>query len=205
MTLPDPIAEIFTNPPWFELAANCVNLTSIVLATRNSIHTWWCGILGCTLLGYLFFESQLYADATLQLFFIGASALGWWQWLHHRGRRIDRPIARTTAKEYFLYLPTAAIVTLGYGWTLHSFTDAYAPYVDSLVLTLSVVAQLLLMSRRLETWIFWFAVNSIAIPLYASRDLWLTSAFYCLFWINAPVGFINWLRIRRAESVSKIS
>lgn len=202
MNLPEPLKELIATPPWFELAANVVNLTSIFLATRNSIHTWWCGILGCGLLGYLFFTSQLYADTTLQFFFISASAIGWWQWLHHRGKRIERPIGRTTVREYLIYIPLAALVTLGYGWALHRFTDAYAPYIDSLVLTLSVVAQLLLISRRLETWIFWFAVNSIAIPLYASRELWLTSAFYCLFWINAPFGFMNWRRIRQTTVIA---
>ena len=30
-----------------ELLANAVTTASIVLAGRNSIHTWWTGIIGC--------------------------------------------------------------------------------------------------------------------------------------------------------------
>ncbi|GAA5482181.1 nicotinamide riboside transporter PnuC [Haloferula sargassicola] len=186
--------EILHRPPWLEIIANGVNLVSIVLATRNSIHTWWTGIFGCALFGWLFFTSQLYADVTLQVFFIGTSACGWWHWLHHRGRRVERPVSRTSTRELAAIIPAGILAAGGYGWLLHRFTDAYAPFIDSSVLALSVAAQFLLMRRKLETWIFWFATNSLAVPLFASRGLWLTAFFYLLFWINAPIGFLRWRR-----------
>jgi nicotinamide mononucleotide transporter len=198
MTLPETLRELLRNPPWLEITANAVNLVSIALATRNSVHTWWTGILGCVLFAWLFFTGQLYADVTLQVFFIVTSVLGWWHWLHARGLRIERPVTRTTAAELSFTIPAGALAALGYGWLLHRFTNAYAPFLDSTVLALSVVAQLLLMRRKLETWIFWFVANSLAIPLFASRELWLTAFFYTLFWINAPLGFLRWRRTTQA-------
>ncbi len=52
---------------------------SIFLAGRNNIHSWWTGIVGCALFSVLFFESQLYADVALQLFFIVTCVIGWRQ------------------------------------------------------------------------------------------------------------------------------
>jgi nicotinamide mononucleotide transporter len=179
---------------WLEFAANLANLVSIFLATRNSVHTWWTGIVGCSLFTWLFCLSNLYADATLQLFFIGTSFLGWWQWLHCNGQPVERPLSRAQPRQLIWIIPAGIAATLLYGGMLHHFTNAYAPFIDSAVLTLSVIAQLLLMQRKLETWIFWFLANSIAIPLYASRELWLTAGFYVLFWFNAPIGFIRWHR-----------
>lgn len=190
------------NPPWLEISANSVNLVAIVLATRNSIHTWWTGILGCGLFGWLFFASQLYADATLQVFFIVTSALGWWHWLHHRGVRAERPISRTPALELAITVPIGALAALGYGMLLHRFTDAFAPFADSAVLALSVAAQILLMRRKLETWIFWFIANTVMVILFASRELWITTFFYTLFWFNAPIGFFRWRRELRDKSPS---
>ncbi len=197
MNLPETLRETLRHPPWLELLANTVNLTSIVLATRNSLHTWWTGILGCVLFSWLFFSTQLYADATLQGFFIATSVLGWWHWLHHGGTRVDRAITRTVGAELACILPLGALAALGYGWLLHRFTDAFSPFIDSTVLALSVSAQLLLMRRKLETWVFWFAVNSLAVPLFASRGLWLTAFFYGLFWLNSPLGFLRWHREMR--------
>ena len=194
MTLTDTLHDFLRHPPWFELAANTVNLASIALATRNSLHTWWTGILGCLLFGWLFFSGQLYADVTLQAFFIVTSALGWWHWKHQRGHPVERPVTRTSATELAFTIPLGAAAALGYGALLHVFTDAYAPFIDSTVLALSVIAQLLLMRRKLETWVFWFAANTLAVPLYASRGLWLTAFFYALFCLNAPLGFFRWRR-----------
>ena len=197
MTLP----EMLHSAPWLEIVANTVNLVAIVLATRNSIHTWWTGILGCLLFGWLFFASQLYADVTLQIFFIITSAVGWWHWLHHRGHRESRPVTRSAPGELILSVPIGGLAALGYGWLLHRFTDAYAPFVDSAVLALSVAGQVLLMRRKLETWIFWFLANTFAVVLFSSRELWITAFFYTLFWFNAPIGLFRWFREFRTTPI----
>jgi nicotinamide mononucleotide transporter len=196
------LSEIFRNPPWLEIVANTVNLVAIALATRNSIHTWWTGILGCVLFGWLFFSSQLYADVTLQVFFIITSALGWWHWAHHRGQCEPRPITRTALSELALTVPLGAFAAFGYGWLLHRFTNAYAPFIDSAVLALSVAGQILLMRRKVETWIFWFLGNTFAVCLFSSRELWITAFFYVLFWINAPIGFLRWRRELRNPPIT---
>lgn len=177
-----------------EIAANAVNAVSIVLAGRNSVHTWWTGICGCLLFGWLFTASRLYADATLQAFFIATSVVGWRNW----SRRESRPIARTPPVQLAGMAAAAVAVAAGYAWLLHRFTDAAAPLPDSLVLMLSVVAQLLLMNRRLESWWFWLAVNVVAVPLFASRGLFLTAALYAAFGVNALVSLVHWRRLMNA-------
>lgn len=174
-----------------EYSANAFFLISVFLAARNHRHTWTLGIVGCVLFAVLFFQVQLYADATLMLFFIGTSIIGWQQW--HRGASAEA-ISRSSWSQLALYLLIAVATLLGYGALLHLHTDAYAPFVDSAVLTFSVTAQLLLMKRRIETWWFWLIVNSIAVPLYASRELMLTSMVYVGFWINACYGLWRWHR-----------
>jgi nicotinamide mononucleotide transporter len=177
-----------------ELAANAVTTVSILLAGRNSVHTWWTGMVGCLLFGALFYGTQLYADVVLQVFFAVTSAIGWWAW-----QRSDhgRPLAVTHARWHLFawVIPVGAAATLGYGALLHHFTDAYAPFADSAVLVFSIIAQLLLMQRRIETWVLWLLVNSIAVPLYASRGLYLTSVLYSVYWINAVVSWFWWRRL----------
>ena len=63
-----------------EIAANVFNAAAIVLAGLNNVHTWWTSIVGCTLFAVVFYETRLYADVTLQVFFVAASVVGWWRW-----------------------------------------------------------------------------------------------------------------------------
>ncbi len=176
-----------------EIAANVFATVSIALAGRNSVHTWWTGILGCALFAWLFFETQLYADVTLQLAFIVTSAAGW-RWWARGAKGAPAPITHAPRAQLALLGAVSIAAALGYGALLHHFTDAYAPFIDSFVLTLSLLAQLLLVRRQVETWPVWIAVNTFAVPLYASRGLTLTAILYAAYWCNAWYGWWRWRR-----------
>ena len=182
----------------YEIAANTLNAASIFLAGRNSIHTWWTGILGCILFGVVFFSARLYADVTLQSFFVITSICGWWGWMHGN-RGAELPVRRSRWTSILSFSIIGIVVALSYGWLLHRFTNAYAPYADSLVLAFSVLGQFLLMARRVETWHCWLIVNTVAVPLYCSRGLFLTATLYSLFWINAVVSLRLWRRVAVAK------
>lgn len=184
------------NAGW-EIAANGFNTASILLAGRNSAHTWWTGIVGCLLFAFVFFDTRLYADLTLQIFFIVTSVLGWWNWLHGR-KGAELPIRQTQLPLLLLQMAGGVIVAIGYGWLLHRFTKAYAPFLDSFILAFSVLGQFLLMGRRLENWWCWLLVNTIAVPLYAVRGLRVTALLYAVFWVNALVSLRRWNRLIKA-------
>ncbi len=186
-----------------EIAANVMTGTCIFLAGRNNIHTWWTGIIGCSLFGVLFYQTQLYADVVLQLFFIISGVVGWRQWLKgNHGSAL--PISTTKPGLLALILLAGVLVTAGYGALLHYYTSAYAPFVDTTVLVFSVVAQLLLMQRKVENWPVWVVVNTIAVPLYASRELYLTAVLYGFFWVNAIVSWVAWRRQMQAAAIVPI-
>lgn len=174
-----------------EITANLVATFSILLAGRNSVHTWWTGIISSVLFTVLFYQNKLVADVVLQVFFVITSAIGWWQWiLGNQGSAL--PISHTNLKKLVWTIPVGLAATTIYGALLHYFTSAYAPFFDSAVLVFSVIAQLLLMQRRIENWGFWIIVNTIAVPLYASRALYVTALLYSGYWINAAISWWQW-------------
>lgn len=187
-------------PSTLEISANVLTTISIWLAGRNSVHTWWIGIVGCALFAWLFFESRLYADVSLQLFFIATSAAGWWRWSHDAKGAAVLPVTPAGRGTILAAVAGSIAATLCYGGILHRFTDAYAPFVDSSVLAFSVLAQLLLTQRKLQNWPFWLLVNTIAIPLYASRSLYLTAGLYAVYWINAVFAWHHWRRLVQPQA-----
>jgi nicotinamide mononucleotide transporter len=181
-----------------ELAANAATAISIALAAGNRVSTWPVGIVGCALFGLLFHDQRLYADALLQACFIVTSILGWRAW-SRGGSGAQRTVRDVAWRALVWPLSLAALVTVLYGGALRVWTDAAAPYPDSAVLAFSVVAQLLLMGRYVQTWPVWLLVNTIAVPLFASRGLWLTAALYAAYWLNAWYGWWCWSRLARSE------
>jgi nicotinamide mononucleotide transporter len=183
-----------------EIAANATNLLCVYLAARNKVWNWPVGLVGCVLYALMFFGVKLYADVTLQGFFILTGFIGWWNWVSG-ARRAQPPVTRAGIAALIYGLFGAALTAAAYGHLLHATTDASFPFIDSLILTFSVAAQFLLMGRRLETWIFWFIVNTLAVPLYAAKGLYLTSFVYLLFWFNAVHGYQVWRKQMRAAHV----
>ena len=183
-----------------EIAANAVMALSIVLAGRNNIHSWWLGVIGCSMLAALFYSSRLYADVALQGFFIVTCLIGWRQWTGGGGGALPISNARPLLVGSMAVAGLAA--TAAYGLMLQAWTDAYAPFIDSAVLMFSIIAQLLLMGRRLQTWPFWLLVNTVSIPLYASRGLYLTAALYVAYWLNALASWFFWRRQMRGQEAN---
>ncbi len=191
-----------------EIAGNVFNLLSVWFAARNSVHTWWCGLVGVSLYALMFFETRLYADVTLQLFFIASCIVGWWNWKRGASRTgavgaeptVELPITRVNAATGIVFIAAALASAAAYGWLLQRFTDAANPFVDSSVLALSILAQFLMVARKLETWPVWFVVDCIAAPLYASRGLWVTAAVYAFFLVLVVMGWMKWARLMRGAA-----
>jgi nicotinamide mononucleotide transporter len=191
-----------------EIAADAVMAVSIFLAGRNNVHSWWIGVIGCSMLAVLFYTSKLYADVALQLFFIVTSLIGWRRWAAAGGGNGAAGLAISNARPVLIGLMSVAglAATAAYGLMLHLYTDAYAPFIDSAVLMFSIVAQFLLMGRRLQTWPFWLLVNTVSVPLYASRDLDVTAVLYAVFWVNALASWFFWRRqMRAAEAAMQLN
>jgi nicotinamide mononucleotide transporter len=185
-----------------ELAANGLAALAIFLAGRNHVHSWSVGIVGCVLFGVLFYQTNLYADVALQFFFIGTNIIGLWKWTRG-GAGGPLVVSHANFASLLWTVPVGIAATAGYGAMLHFTTNAYAPFADSAVLVFSVIAQVLLMQRRIENWAFWIVVNGMAAPLYASRGLYLTAVLYTVYFFYAIVSWHWWRKlIPKSEPVT---
>jgi len=186
-----------------EIAANVVTAAAIFLAGRNSVHTWWIGIIGVTLFGALFYGAKLYADVTLQVFFVATGLIGWYQWVGGKDKE-PLPITRTRVSTLVISVLIGIVVGGLYAMLLYRFTDAYAPGWDTALLVGSVIGQILLMNRKIENWGFWLLVNTIAVPLFVSRGLHLTACLYAAYWIHAIIAYRKWHSEMQAQGDTNI-
>lgn len=179
-----------------EVSGNVFTLAAVHLARRNSIHTWWTGLVAVTLYGIMFFGVKLYADVLLQVFFFGTGVVGWWTWLH--GGQGGSPLPITTLGGPARLATVLAVLgaALCFGAAFNRWTDAALPYADSYILGGSVVAQLLMMRRKLDHWAIWITVDVVAVVVYAAKGLYLTSFVYALLLVLCIAGLSEWRHIR---------
>ena len=72
---------------WLEIVAFVLAVVMVVMNMRVNPVAWPLACLSSLLYFALFWNSRLYGDASLQIFFAVIALWGWWQWL--RGTRAD--------------------------------------------------------------------------------------------------------------------
>ena len=182
-----------------ELAGFVLSL-AMVYCNIKEIHWGWpLAILSSALYGLVFWNSQLYGEASLQVMFILTALWGWHQW--RKGTQSVNPDVQTVfplkiSQLNSIELKQAAAVTL-LAWPvmayfLNRYTDSDVAIWDALVTTLSLLGQYLLAKKKIENWWVWLVVNIITVGLMLVKSLWLTALLYVLFAILSYIGLKAW-------------
>ena len=75
-----------------DLLGFVTGLLCVWLTARANVWNFPTGILNSAILGLVFLDQRLFADASLQVIFIILSAIGWWEWLAHRHAKESSPV-----------------------------------------------------------------------------------------------------------------
>lgn len=186
-----------------EMTAVALGLANVALIIRRNVWNYPFGIAMVVLYAWIFYDYQLYSDSLLQIYFVVIQLYGWWYWL--RGRGGDRRIIvqRLPVAHWPFYAVAAVAGVAALGTAMATWTDAAYPYWDGTVAILSVIAQLLLSRRQLESWVLWIVVDVLAIGLFSVKELYPTAALYGVFLILAALGLAAWARAwRRREALA---
>ena len=190
-----PLVTVLGTPvSWTEVLGFGSGALCVWLVARQHIANWPVGIANNLFFVLLFTSSGLYADAGLQLVFITLACYGWWTWAHGGGPGHDLPVARTSRVEW-VWLGSAGLAgTLVLTLLLDRATDSTVPFWDALTTALSLMATYGQCRKRLESWWLWIAADVVYVPLYAYKDLYLTSLLYVGFLALCVLGLVGWRR-----------
>jgi nicotinamide mononucleotide transporter len=188
---------------YIEFFGTILGLISVWLATKENIHTWTTGILNVIAFFIIYYQIRLYSDMFLQVFFLGSSIFGLWQW--REGKNIKSDITISFIKRKYLpgLILSMLIFTLALGYFISGIhfhfprffrTPAAFPYADALAAILSVYATFLMAYKKIECWVLWIIVDIISIILYFQKGVLFISIEYIIFLMMAGMGLYQWLK-----------
>ncbi len=194
-----------------EILAALFGAASVYFYIVRNHWSWPVGLVQVVLYVAVFAQAKLYADMLLHVVYAGLQLYGWWAWLDFdKSTKQPFPTDRTASLEnasekqqnisirrlpvmgLAITFVAIAIMTSLYAFLLSRYTDASLPILDSLIAAMSLVAQLLLAWRFLENWIFWIAVDLLAIGVFAYKTLYPTTILYAIFLVMAMLGWRAW-------------
>jgi nicotinamide mononucleotide transporter len=215
---------------WFannfiEIFGAVTGILYVFLEIRQTIWLWPVGIITSAVYIWVFFTGKLYADMSLQGYYLVISIFGWYWWAKRtkggmgeveNGRSGDPPSLKLRRKKESeeqelqvtrLDLRTGVILSVVFillytvmWFVLTRLTDSPVPVRDSFITSLSIIATWMLARKIYEHWFLWIVVNITAAMLFLTRGLYPTVILYIVYGVMSLVGLKAWRKTIRAES-----
>lgn len=182
-----------------EWIAAALVLANVALVGRRSLLNFPFGIAAVGLYAVIFYEARLYSDMILQGFFLALNLYGWANWSRAQDDA-GLPVEWLTVPDRLRWAAATLLAWAVWSAAMARYTDAAAPFADGAVAIFSVSAQWLMARRRVDHWCLWIAVNMMAVPLFASRGLYVTAGVYVVLLGIAITGLIQWQRAAKGAA-----
>lgn len=129
----------------------------------------------------------------INIFYLFMSFYGWYSWTHPSNNKKEKSITTLSKNEIIINL----LMTLAYFIILYFLlkrVGSTVPFFDATTTAVFITGMWLMAQKKLENWYAWILGNIIAIPLFAYKELVLTSIYYIIILVIAIFGLISWKR-----------
>ena len=195
---------------WSEALGFITGALCVWMTVHENVWNFPVGIANSAFSVILFYNKALYADFGLSILYIVLGIQGCTLWLYG-GRRarvestaeieVNPPVQRPESETLVVthasrrdLVTSVLIVLIGLPILNLYLTklNGSAPFMDALLTSMSVAAQLLLNRKRLENWLVWIVADVLYVGLFAVKGLYLYALLYAVFCGLAVSGYLTW-------------
>jgi nicotinamide mononucleotide transporter len=194
---------------YIEIFGAVTGILYVIFEIRQNLWLWPVGIITSAVYIWVFFTGKLYADMSLQGYYLVISLLGWYWWMKGKragGREGERDqgdvssssepkrlqVTRLTLKTGIVLAVVFSMLYFIMWFALDRLTDSPVPEWDSFITSLSIIATWMLARKIYEHWFLWIVVNIAASILFFTRALYPTVILYIVYCAMSFVGLIEW-------------
>jgi len=175
-----------------EYAGALLAISYLVLVTRRQRLAWPSYIASSLCYIPVFWNSNLYCDAALQVFFVGMGMLGWLRWRDHGE---DSSPVRWSRRSHAALVAAIVAGVCGIGALVRAVSGVgYIAFADAFIAIGSIAATILTVLCVVENWWYWIAINLLSALVYAGKEMWATSALMALYTALSLRGLMVWVR-----------
>ena len=190
--------EILSKTSLLEWFGVFFSVVQVLLAQRNNIHNYLFGIAGIILAMFVKFNARLYAEFTLDFYYLVMSVYGWLFWKFGK-QQTETPISFTTTSEKYKAIGIVVAAFLIFYIFLTHYTNSDVPLWDSMVTAFAWAGMWLMAKRKIENWVLLNISNFLAVPLLIHKELYLYAALTAFLFVVAIFGYINWYKILKQQ------
>lgn len=191
------------------LITSISGMLCVVLVAKGKVSNYYFGIIQTGTYAYIAYSYGLYGEVMLNaLFYFPLQFVGIYLWKQHTtDRKIkgeDIQINVLTKKGWIGTSASFLAIFILYALLLKKL-GGNVVWIDSATTTLSVIAQILMLKRYTQQWLFWIAVNVLSIVLWlkalilqGGNDVSML-VMWSAFLINSIYGYYNWSKVYKKQ------
>ncbi len=180
---------------WFEIIAATLGIIAIYFQIKVKPFYWIISLVVSSMYIVVYFSAKLYADMSMQFYYVGMSIYGLYVWLSGNNNSDKKTIPISKIKNFKSWIIIVLISALSFiiiGYILKNFTDSNVPWWDSFTTSLSFVATWMLARKKIENWLVWIVVDATSVALYIYKQLYPTTILFIVLTLLAIVGYFQW-------------
>lgn len=193
------ICNLYWQSSLFSIIMAITGITANIFVAKQMIGNYPLGIINVLMYAYVAFQSKLYGDFTLNLFYyFPANIIGWVLWVKASNNNEQHEVKSKTLslKQGLIITAITIIIIFAYSFVLQ-LMNGNLPLIDSCSTVLSVIAMVLMIKQYAEQWWMWILVNIVSIIMWAitlsqgSGDV-ATLVMWIVYLVNSIYGLIKW-------------
>ena len=193
---------IITPDTPLNIIAGVAGVISVVLCAKGKLDFYFIGFIQTITYLILAWQNKFYGEVLENLFYFVTMIWGIYEWKRNMKKNEhgteDVASKKFTIKQWIFSIVTTIIATVAMGYWLDSIGSAQ-PYTDAATNILAIFAQLMMVWRFREQWLWWFVIDVLCIKLWFVAGNWSMVAMYIAWTINCLYGWYTWTKLEKTQ------
>ena len=201
------VVFVFAPDSWLNIIAGLAGVVSVVLCAKGRTLFYFIGFIQTFTYLALAWQNKFYGEVLENLFYFVTMIWGIFEWKRNEIKNDDgtEDVAalKFTPVMWLLSIFLTFAATYAMGFWLESIGSAQA-YTDAATNVLAVFAQILMVKRYREQWLWWLVIDVLCIKMWFVAGNWSMVAMYVAWTINAIYGWYNWSKLNKSQKARAV-
>ena len=184
------------------IIAGIAGVISVVLCAKGKVAFYFIGFVQTTTYLFLAWQNCFYGEVIENIFYLVTMVWGIFIWkknsVTNEDGTEDVKAKKFTPTMWILSIVGTVIATIGMGFVLTKIGSAQA-YTDAATNVMAIFAQLLMVRRYREQWIWWIVIDLFCIKMWFVAGNWSMVAMYIAWTANCIYGWYNWSKLNKQQ------
>lgn len=185
------------------IIAGISGVISVVLCAKGKISFYFIGFVQTISYLVLAWQNCFYGEVIENVFYLVTMIWGIFVW--KKNSTVDDSgsahveALKFTKLQWVFSIFGTVICTVAMGYWLTTI-GSHQAYTDAATNVLAIFAQILMVNRYREQWIWWLVIDVLCLKMWFVAGNWSMVAMYIAWTINCIYGWYNWNKLNKENN-----